>query len=167
MPGACTEGKGGAQRSDPTAPRLSIKRSHTCMWPHTAPKKGLARLTPGISGARPCPLVSSARAPRKLGRVHQKASRLAVTPVPVPRVLTRSQRDPEGDPVVRGEGRGAQAEGAHGHAGDGGEGEDGEEHEGAGEQQRQPAVERDGHGEQRVGEQPETEGNPAGSTRTP
>lgn len=80
-------------------------------------------------------------------------------------VLTGGQGDPKGGTVVSGERGGAEAERAERHAGDGGEGEDGEEREGAGGQESQASVERDRHGEQRVGEEPEAERHPAEKTR--
>lgn len=62
---------------------------------------------------------------------------------------------------MRREDGGAQAEVAERHAGNGGEGEDGEEREGSGGEQSQASVERGGHREQRVGDDPEAEGHPA------
>lgn len=61
---------------------------------------------------------------------------------------------------MRREGGGTQAEGAEWHAGDRGEGEDAKEREGAGAEQGQAAVERGGHGQQRVGDDPEAERHP-------
>ncbi|KAF5925471.1 hypothetical protein HPG69_001917 [Diceros bicornis minor] len=67
-----------------------------------------------------------------------------------------------GGTVVSSERRGAEVERAERHSGDGGEGEDREELEGAGDQETQASIERDRHGEQRVGDDPEAERHPAG-----
>lgn len=77
-------------------------------------------------------------------------------------VLTGGQRDPKGGAVARREGGRAQTEGAEWHAGDRGEGKDGEEREGTGGEQRQASIEWGGHGEQRVGDDPEAERHPGG-----
>lgn len=61
---------------------------------------------------------------------------------------------------MRCEGGGTQAEGAEWNAGDRGEGEDAKEREGAGAEQGQAAIERGGHGQQRVGDDPEAERHP-------
>jgi hypothetical protein len=78
-----------------------------------------------------------------------------------PSVLTGGQREPKGGAVVRREDGGAQAEVAERHAGNRGEGEDTEEREGTGGEQSQASVEWGGHGEQRIGDDPEAECHPA------
>ena len=70
------------------------------------------------------------------------------------------QREPKGGAVVRREDGGAQAEVAERHAGNRGEGEDTEEREGTGGEQSQASVEWGGHGEQRIGDDPEAECHP-------